>query len=134
MGVALTKPGIDLGIVTTNGDAALKFYRDTLELRQEPDTPFPGGGKMHRLWCGQSLIKIVVPDAAPEAGPAAGGILGATGNRYWTISVSNLTEMVATCTDAGYRIPMGPREVRPGVTIAFVEDPDGNWVELLQNG
>jgi hypothetical protein len=24
--------------------------------------------------------------------------------------------------------------VRPGITIAMVEDPDGNWVEFLQNG
>jgi hypothetical protein len=25
------------------------------------------------------------------------------------------------------------REIRPGVTIAIVEDPDGNWVEFLTN-
>jgi hypothetical protein len=25
-------------------------------------------------------------------------------------------------------------ELRPGVTIAMVEDPDGNWVELLAAG
>jgi hypothetical protein len=27
---------------------------------------------------------------------------------------------------------MEPREIRPGVSIAMVEDPDGNWVELLK--
>ena len=47
MAIALTKPGIDLGIVTGDGDAALRFYRDTLGFRQEPDTQFPGGGTMH---------------------------------------------------------------------------------------
>ena len=26
------------------------------------------------------------------------------------------------------------REVRPGVTIGMVEDPDGNWVEFVENG
>lgn len=134
MAIELTKQGIDLGIVTTNGDAALAFYRDTLGFRQEPDTPFPGGGTMHRLWCGDSLIKIVVPDKAPPAEAARGGPAGATGYRYWTISVSNLNELVEDCRTRGYRIRVEPREVRPGVTIAMVEDPDGNWVEFLQAG
>jgi catechol 2,3-dioxygenase-like lactoylglutathione lyase family enzyme len=134
MGVALTKQGIDLGIITTNGEAALQFYRDTLGFRQEPDTPFPAGGTMHRLWCGDSLIKIVVPDQAPAAQAARGGILGSTGYRYWTISISNLEELVETCRAGEYRVVVEPMEVRPGVSIAIVEDPDGNWVEFLQNG
>jgi hypothetical protein len=25
-----------------------------------------------------------------------------------------------------------PREIRPGIRIAIVEDPDGNWVEFLE--
>ena len=29
---------------------------------------------------------------------------------------------------------MSEREIRPGVRIAMVTDPDGNWVELLQIG
>ena len=131
MGVALTKQGIDLGIITGDGEAALRFYRDTLGFRQEPDTPFPAGGTMHRLWCGDSLIKIVVPDKVPESTAAGGGPLGGTGYRYWTISVSNLDELVEDCRAAGYRITVEPMEVRPGVKIAMVEDPDGNWVEFL---
>ena len=132
MGIALTKQAIDLGIVTTDGEAALKFYRDTLGFTHEADTPFPMGGTMHRLWCGDSLIKVVVPDKAPEQRPAGGGIAGATGYRYWTISVANLRELVTACRDGGYRIRVDATEIRPGVTIAIVEDPDGNWVEFLQ--
>ncbi len=132
MGVQLTKSAIDLGIVTADGEAALAFYRDTLGFRQEPDTPFPAGGTMHRLWCGDSLIKVVVPDKPPEARAAGGGIPAATGYRYWTISVSNLSELVQSCRDGGYRVRVDATEVRPGVTIAIVEDPDGNWVEFLQ--
>jgi catechol 2,3-dioxygenase-like lactoylglutathione lyase family enzyme len=132
MGIALTKRAIDLGIVTTDGAAALKFYRDTLGFTHEADTPFPGGGTMHRLWCGDSLIKVVVPAKAPEVRPVGGGIAGATGYRYWTISVSNLHDLVAACRDGGYRVRVDASEIRPGVTIAIVEDPDGNWVEFLQ--
>jgi len=132
MGIALTKSAIDLGIVTSNGAAALKFYRDTLGFRHEADTPFPGGGTMHRLWCGDSLIKVVEPANPPAASAAAGGITGATGYRYWTLSVSNLVELVDACKAGGYQIPVPPREIRPGISIAIVEDPDGNWVEFLQ--
>lgn len=133
MGAELTKSAIDLGIVTNDGPAALKFYRDTLGFRHEADTPFPMGGTMHRLWCGDSLIKVVVPDEAPQQRPAGGGIAGATGYRYWTISVSNLTDLVEACHAGGYRVRVEPREIRSGVTIAIVEDPDGNWVEFLQS-
>lgn len=133
MGAELSKSAIDLGIVTNDGQAALKFYRDTLGFRHEADTPFPMGGTMHRLWCGDSLIKVVVPDEAPQQRPAGGGIAGATGYRYWTISVSNLADLVEACRAGGYRIRVEPREIRSGVTIAIVEDPDGNWVEFLQS-
>ena len=130
MGIELTKQSIDLGIVTTDGDAALAFYRDTLGLRQEPDLRL-GTGVMHRLWCGDSLIKILVHDKPPADQASQGGIQAATGYRYWTISVRNLPQVVAACADAGYKIAVPEREIRPGVSIAMIEDPDGNWVELL---
>ena len=131
MGVQLTKGGIDLGIITPQPAAMLGFYRDVLGFRQEPDTPFPGGGVMHRVWCGDSLIKLVAPAKSPETRAAAGGITGATGMRYFTISVSNLEAMVAACREAGSAIVVEPREARPGVRIAIVTDPDGNLVEFL---
>jgi len=131
-GVKLTKSAIDLGIVVTNGPAALAFYRDTLGFRHEGDMPFPGGGTMHRLWCGDSLIKVVVPATPPAAHAAPGGIPAATGYRYWTISVSNIDELAAACKAGGYKLAVEPRELRPGIKIAIVEDPDGNWVEFLQ--
>ncbi len=129
--VDLTKSGIDLGIVTSNPDAMVAFYRDTLGFREEPSTPFPAGGTMHRLWCGDSLIKIVAPDAAPAEKAAPAPIPRASGYRYFTISVSNIDAMVAGCDAAGYKVAVPVTEVRPGVTIAMIEDPDGNWVEFL---
>lgn len=134
MGVQITKPGIDLGIVTANGEAMLAFYRDVLGLAFKASIPMPvGDGTMHRLQCGDTLIKLVaVPSLPAQAAP--GGIQGASGYRYFTITVSNLAEMVATCAAAGHKVAMTPREIRPGVSIAMVEDPDGNWVEFLQVG
>ncbi|MDP6415333.1 MAG: hypothetical protein QGG54_09990 [Gammaproteobacteria bacterium] len=34
----------------------------------------------------------------------------------------------------GYKVVVPVKEIRTGITIAIVEDSDGNWVELLQNG
>ena len=55
----------------------------------------------------------------------------ATGYRYWTISVSNIAEVVAACEAGGYTMVWPVTELRPGIVIAMVEDPDGNWVEFL---
>ena len=134
MGMTLTKQAIDLGIVTTNGAAMLAFYRDVLGLKLQGEMPMPGGvGVMHRLLCGDSLIKLVVLPAVP-ATAAPGGIQGAAGYRYWTITISNLADMVAACQAAGAKVVMAEREIRPGVRIAIVADPDGNWVEFLALG
>jgi len=45
--------------------------------------------------------------------------------------VNNIDDMVAGCDAAGYKVAVPVTEVRPGVTIAMIEDPDGNWVEFL---
>ncbi|MDE2977193.1 MAG: VOC family protein [Acidobacteriota bacterium] len=131
MGVQLTKDSIDLGIVVRDAEASLQFYRDTLGLEDQGEMPMPGG-TMHRLLCGTSLIKLVSLSRAPAASAPPGGIAGATGYRYWTISVSNLDEVTARAEEAGRKVVISPREIRPGIKISMIEDPDGNWVELLQ--
>lgn len=132
MGAKLTKDSIDLGIVVSDGPAALAFYRDTLGFEHVADTPMGGGGTMHRLMCGTSLIKVISGTNPPAEAPP-GGLAGGYGYRYWTISVSNLDELVAACAAGGYTVPVAAREIRPGVRIAMVEDPDGNWVEFLES-
>jgi catechol 2,3-dioxygenase-like lactoylglutathione lyase family enzyme len=131
MTMAITKRAIDLGIVTTNGEAMLKFYRDTLGLQYLREMKMPGGGLMHQLGCGDSVIKLVILDSVPVRA-VPGGIRGASGYRYWTVSVSNLSELLKRCGDSACKIAVKETELRPGVKIAIVEDPDGNWVEFLQ--
>lgn len=133
MSIAVTKESIDIGIVVRDGDAALAFYRDTLGLEESGSMPMPGGGgTMHRLRCGTTVVKIVVPEAELPAQAPPGGIQGAYGYRYWTISVADLDDITTRCGDAGYPVVVAPREIRPGVRISIVTDPDGNWVEFLQ--
>ena len=77
---------------------------------------------------------ILTADDLPEAEAPPGGIGGATGYRYWTLSVSNLDEATTEAEEAGRKVVISPREIRPGIKISMIEDPDGNWVELLQVG
>ncbi len=131
MGIELKKQAIDLGVVTTNGEPMLAFYRDLLGLTLVREMPMPGGqGQMFQLACGDSLVKVVVLPAVP-AKAAPGGIQGAAGFRYFTITVGNIGDMMKACADAGRKVVMPEREIRPGVRIGIVEDPDSNWVEFL---
>lgn len=133
MGVALLKQSIDLGIVTANGEAMLRFYRDVLSLKYLRELPMPGIGAgvvMHQMLCGDSVIKLVVAPKLPtKATP--GPIAAASGYRYWTMTVSNLDEIVAACAAAGITVALPRTEVRPGVSVAIVLDPDENLVEFL---
>ena len=127
----VTKESIDLGIVVCNAEASLAFYRDLLGFEFQGEMPMPGGGTMYRLLCGTTVLKLVKPDSDPGK-PAAGGIAGACGYRYFTISVSNLEEITSAVGEAGYTVAVTPREIRAGISISIVQDPDGNLVEFLQ--
>ena len=133
MSRTITKPGLDVGIVTNNGDAMLEFYRDVVGLEFEATMKLEALGiaRMDRLRCNDSIVKLVTPVAAVGAGPG-GGIDGATGLRYLTMAVDDVRAAAADCEEAGAPIVWPPLEVRAGVTIAMVEDPDGNWVEFIQ--
>jgi len=132
MALKTTKDSIDLGIIAVNGPAMCAFYRDVLGLTHQGDMPLPGIGTMHRFLCGTTVIKIVEPEKVPASRAAPGGLAGGTGYRYFTVSVSNLDDVVAAAQRAGRPIPIPRRKVRAGVEIAMIEDPDGNWVELLE--
>ena len=135
MGVQLGKDSIDLGIVVRDADAALAFYRDTLGFEPAGETPMPGGGgTMYRLMCGSTMIKLVHPGEPLAAAAPPGGIMGAYGFRYFTITVTNIAEITEHCGSAGYKVVVPVREIRPGVSISIVADPDGNWVEFLHVG
>ena len=133
MGRTIAKPGLDLGIVTNNGDAMLEFYRDVVGLEFEATMKMEALGiaRMDRLRCNDSVLKLVTTTSEVPAG-AAGGLEGCTGMRYFTITVDDIATAVADCEAAGRPIVWPLLESRPGVTVAMVEDPDGNWVEFLQ--
>jgi glyoxylase I family protein len=128
------KTAVDLGIVIRSWAATKAFYCDLLGLEHTMDMPMPvsGSGTMHRVQAGGTTLKFVEFDTSPRT-IVPGGPSQGIGLRYLTIWVCNLLETVDAARAAGYRIGLEPLVPRPGITIVMIEDPDGNWVELLQS-
>jgi glyoxylase I family protein len=135
-GAQLAKPGIDLGIVTTDLEAMTRFYRDVLGLEDlgVGPTRATSGGRVRNLRCGETVIKLIEYGEPPAAAAPPGGVRAATGYRYTTITVSNLGVVVAACERAGRPVVVPIKEIGRGVRVAIVEDPDGNWIEFLDAG
>jgi len=133
--VHLTAAHLDLGIAVTDMDAALGFYRDTLGLEVASDRQMRGIGRMVKIRVGASALKLIAPDTPATGTATPGGIqAGVPGLRYLTFTISDLEETVEACQQAGHTVAMGPLDLGPDVRLAMVEDPDGNWVELVQLG
>lgn len=127
----VAKDSIDLGIIVNDEKAALAFYRDGLGLEWEGELPLPNG-RMYRLKCGTTIIKLLKLDKTPEAKPAPGGPMRGQGYRYFTISVPDIRGLMKQLEAKGIRATVPVTEFRPGVTIAMVADPDGNTIEFLE--
>jgi len=134
MAAKLAKNCLDVGLVTTQGEVAVRFYRDLLGFAEDGEVPFPGLGLVKRLRCGESIFRILVLEQAPSHSASTVGFASQTGLRYITLMVENLVEIVDDAREAGFPVPVAPRPLRPGVTVAQIEDGLGTAVELMQTG
>lgn len=132
MGIELGKPALDVGIVTTAFDRMRAFYADVLGFEALDPIVFPGVGTVNRFVVGESILRLFVPDAAPTAPNPTESFLTTSGFRYVTLNTTNLHAVVDACREFGVNVPRDPAEIRPGVFMCQVQDPDGNWLELMQ--
>ena len=130
MAIELSKPALDVGIVTVDAERMLAFYHDLLGLETLEPVVFPGFGTIQRLAVGQSILRLFQPEQSAPQGVTGDSIYAATGIRYLTLAVRNLEEVVDACRAFGVNVPRPVSEVRPGVRAATVQDPDGNWIEM----
>ena len=125
----IAKDSLDLGIVVSDIEASLHFYRDTLGLEYVGETPV-WFGTMQRLRYGTSDFKLIDPKEVPPQGKI--GLEKQLGFRYVTFVIENLSEVCAALQSKGVEFTLEEMEVRPGVRIAMVKDPDGNIVEFVE--
>lgn len=128
MPVQFLTPMVEIGIVTNNVEAMLHYYREVLGLPYREHIEYPGGSQ-HRFACGDSVVKLVSWDQ-PAKEMRSGDPKLATGMRYISLAVANLRQVVAEVRAAGFPVPTDVTEFGPSFGFAFVEDPDGNWIEL----
>jgi catechol 2,3-dioxygenase-like lactoylglutathione lyase family enzyme len=124
------KDSLDLGIIVSDIKASLNFYKDMLGLEFIGLTPV-WFGTMHRLRFGTSDFKLIEPDKGKIPPKGAVGLESQLGFRYVTFVVKNLSELCAELKGKGIEFTIPEKEVRPGVRIAMVKDPDGNIVEFV---
>jgi catechol 2,3-dioxygenase-like lactoylglutathione lyase family enzyme len=134
MGLDLSKNAFDLGIVVSDIDQALGFYRDFLGFPFEQKMPFSKTTTLHFLKAGDASIKLWEVAEPPGATDPGFPLDGARGYRYITFSVTNLDEVAGAAERAGVKTLVPTTELMPGVKICILSDPDGNAVELVQRG
>jgi len=128
----MMKPGkesLDMGLLVGNIQGNLRFYKDILGLKLIETAPVRLG-TMYRLRFGSSDFKLIEPKPLPPKGPV--GLESQLGFRYVTFVIQNLSEVCTHLKEQGVEFVSQEREIRPGVRIALVKDPDGNVVELLE--
>ena len=123
------KGSLDLGVIVSDIKASLNFYQNILGLEFAGITPVMHG-TMHRLRFGASDLKLIEVKSVPPRGII--GLENQLGFRYVTFVIENLSEVCTELKNAGIEFTVPEKEIRPGVRIAMVKDPDGNIVEFVE--
>jgi catechol 2,3-dioxygenase-like lactoylglutathione lyase family enzyme len=122
------KNSLDIGVIVSDIKASLNFYQNILGLTFVGTFPL-WFGTMHRLRFGTSDFKLIEPKVVPPRG--AIGLESQLGLRYVTFVIENLSELCNDLQKIGIEFTLPEKELRPGVRIAMVKDPDGNIVEFV---
>jgi predicted enzyme related to lactoylglutathione lyase len=105
----------------------LEFYGDVLGLPLSPTLNMPGGGQMSQFHVGTSLFKFTNARAGRQ--DKSGPVLDVTGLRVFTYFYADEAVVAKKFTSHGYPAP--DFQGTAGHRRAMVEDPDGQWVELV---
>ena len=116
-GVGLAKPALDPGLVSRDATPLLTFYRDVFGMEPLDPIAIPGVGTIHKLAAGESILRILVPEAAPEPDDAKTWSSRA-GIRYLTIEVRDAAATVEAARARGGEVALEPFELRPGRVVA----------------
>jgi catechol 2,3-dioxygenase-like lactoylglutathione lyase family enzyme len=116
-------------VIASDIKASLNFYQNLLGLEFVGTMPL-WFGTMHRLHFGESDFKLIEPKKVPLGG--ASGLENQLGFRYVTFVIENLSELCDDLKKNNIEFVVAEREIRPGVRIAMVKDPDGNIVEFVE--
>ncbi|MEZ4330993.1 MAG: VOC family protein [Myxococcota bacterium] len=127
----MAKPALDVGLVSNDAERLIRFYEAVVGMERQPPIELPHIGTIHRLACGQSILRVMVPTKAAEADDAA-SFSARSGIRYLTLEVEDIDAAVEAVRTNGGAVTLAPFELRPGRRVSQVADPDGNMIEMGQ--
>jgi predicted enzyme related to lactoylglutathione lyase len=126
----VTLQRLETGIVSKDR-SLVDFYAEVFGLETvEPDV-YPTG-QLHRLVIPGGFVKVFVPDDPPAAPPPTARFTDMTGIRYFTARVDDLDGVIERATARDGTVVMPAFELRPGVRLAIITDPDGNTLEIAE--
>ena len=121
-----------VGTTSRDLDKTIAFYCDLLGLRLVLRKP-QAAGELAFLDAGGGMLEVFAPGA--EISPTRDVPPEEAGMRHVTFAVTELDEMIARLETAGVSIIERPRPAHNTELIkrvAFVRDPDGIIVELIE--
>lgn len=141
----MTAP-LEVGLAVRDLKTMRAFYETALGLSFVSEIRVPGHKAEEAAMCREGYtvirlqtqtgerIKLIAPDRVPEAQKQDGLILERAGASYLTFIVDDLKALLDRLVAHGATSMTGPEriEVRPGVWLAFVTDPEGHIVEVVQ--
>ncbi|MCB0993667.1 MAG: VOC family protein, partial [Acidimicrobiales bacterium] len=131
---------LQVGIVPVDLDRSLAFYRNVIGLRYLGPRPVIEGRTLHMFEVGEGVFKLFeapAGSAPPSASAPPGPFQAATGIRWLTIDTGDTDtdlDEIARRAGADVRWQLPVTEIRAGLRVAILEDPDGNAVELVERG
>ena len=131
MGTKMAKPALDVGLVTAEAEPLLRFYEAVAGFERLEPIQLPNIGTIHKLACGQSVLRVMVP-ASPPAPDDSASFSDRAGIRYLTLEIEDIEAGVEAVRAHGGSVTLEPFELRPGRMVSQVADPDGNMIELGQ--
>lgn len=124
---------IEPGIVSLDGAALADFYCQAFGFTVAKVLDFPQG-LVYRLVNETAELKIFQPADAPTQADPGVGWNQVTGFRYAAVHVADARAAVESATRAGATLLTEVTNHRPGAWFALISDPDGNVMEILQEG
>jgi catechol 2,3-dioxygenase-like lactoylglutathione lyase family enzyme len=128
-----------VGLSVADLDAAEGFYSTAFGFTRQLEfelSPHPIRGLMLTHPSGSRLELFEHAESAP--GLQAAGPIEAHATRgynHFALAASDIDELFAAALTAGASPVIGPRpSPEPGVRFAFLADPEGNLVELVEIG
>lgn len=129
------------GIVVSDLDEALSFYRDILGLSVADEFTLSGEGlstaidapgvtgDFAHLDAGDAIVELI--EYEPAGDDASGDAVNQLGAKHVGFTVNDVDAFYENLPDDVESVS-APQQTESGATILFFEDPDGNFVEVVE--